>query len=802
MISSIVIIIDNSASLNPNTIGSSEEFLFKNISSKNKHDKNVTQTLLSVYYSSSSSQLSPESITPLAILRGETITASGRLVDTSSGDGIPNEVIKIFWGFFSWEEYETNQEALENTYLLAETLTDDSGDFFVTAADSSHSRSIGNVSVYTVFPGDPALGPIEENRQFTEEKVSCYGTLSLSLQTNTTHVRRTDTFWASSRLFFDNGTVFNQTIAEEVHFNWFETDYSIPFVNTIANETFTNPESVDPDTYEFTASFSVESLGLSYIVGDIGTSNQLNSLAVNWANNSIGITIFAGAGISISLSQPSPPEPGETPLIERENTQITISGTLTNSESEPFGYGIEVNVYLYRSVAVNYDYIQSNFITETDGTFTTNFQAEGNYLSIGVNYLWADVVEGQGITAECNVIQVLIVGNSSISSVVVNGTESPEELQVLPGEVLEITSTIQDDYNNDPVRNMYVFAQWEDVDPVFQSNTSTFGIASIMLQIPVSLSPTTPNCSVTVWTAATDYYTAADPVGFTVMTFTTASFTIRVNGTTVNEASTMNTIEGEDIYINSSILVQGELQDQFNRPIDEREVIITFCNDESSIGLDSGNFSYFWSPGGTPPEPELYEFLVVFNEISEFSFYIRLSDYPTTPPTTTTSETSNTTNGDNMFGTIMIWVSVTIVSLLIVVAVVYAFGRFRRKSGKESKPSADTEKYVNIDDIKKQIDEAEQAKDYQRGILLTYRVFEVICRQDFGIRNTSNQSPRELARKVAAANRVPVRDVTMLIMRYEEARYSDHKIAKKQYKEARQALHNLQLALENQPTSE
>ncbi len=42
----------------------------------------------------------------------------------------------------------------------------------------------------------------------------------------------------------------------------------------------------------------------------------------------------------------------------------------------------------------------------------------------------------------------------------------------------------------------------------------------------------------------------------------------------------------------------------------------------------------------------------------------------------------------------------------------------------------------------------------------------------------------------------------MLVMRYEEARFSDHKINAAGFKQTRQALHNMQVALEKEPKTE
>ena len=145
----------------------------------------------------------------------------------------------------------------------------------------------------------------------------------------------------------------------------------------------------------------------------------------------------------------------------------------------------------------------------------------------------------------------------------------------------------------------------------------------------------------------------------------------------------------------------------------------------------------------------------------------------------------------------MIYILITVVSLIIIVSVVYAFGRFR-KSKKGMLPDPDAE-LMDLSSIMKQITEADKAKDYRRGIVLSFKAFELICMQSLRIISARDQSPRELARLVASTNRIPVRDVTMLVMRYEEARYSDHRITKNQFNHAMQALENVQLALKQDP---
>jgi hypothetical protein len=191
----------------------------------------------------------------------------------------------------------------------------------------------------------------------------------------------------------------------------------------------------------------------------------------------------------------------------------------------------------------------------------------------------------------------------------------------------------------------------------------------------------------------------------------------------------------------------------------------------------------------------LYSVVISFDDAPSYDFSFQIT-FEAVPVQTPTGGTSSPTEPGG-FDMIIIGILIATISLIIIVAVVYAFGRFR-KSKKAVLPGTDVE-FMDLPSIMKQIGEADKAKDYRRAVVLTYRAFELICIQDLGILSARAQSPRELARLVASTNRIPVRDVTMLVMRYEEARYSDHRITKNQFNHALQALENVQLAIKQEP---
>jgi len=140
-----------------------------------------------------------------------------------------------------------------------------------------------------------------------------------------------------------------------------------------------------------------------------------------------------------------------------------------------------------------------------------------------------------------------------------------------------------------------------------------------------------------------------------------------------------------------------------------------------------------------------------------------------------------------------IGILVSTVSLIVLISVIYAFGRFRK--AKKTLAVGELGEGLDLSTVMKMLDEAAKAKDYRRAVILCYRAFELLCIQHLFISEATKLSPRELARIVNSTNRVPVRDITMLVMRYEEARFSDHKITKNNFHLCKQALENVQLAL-------
>ncbi|NHJ33317.1 MAG: DUF4129 domain-containing protein [Asgard group archaeon] len=209
---------------------------------------------------------------------------------------------------------------------------------------------------------------------------------------------------------------------------------------------------------------------------------------------------------------------------------------------------------------------------------------------------------------------------------------------------------------------------------------------------------------------------------------------------------------------------------------------------------ESGYFSLTVSQALGYTNDTLYTITITFDDAPSYDFSFDIT-FLSLPVETTNGGTTTTTPG-GPFEMALIGILVATVSLIIIIAVVYAFGRFRRS--KKVIPGRDDE-YMDLPTIMKKIKETEKAKDYRRAIVLCFRAFELISMQELGILSARGQSPRELARLVASTQRIPNRDITMLVMRFEEARYSDHKITKNQFNHTIQALENVQLALKQEP---
>lgn len=746
---------------------------------------------------------SPNVITPAVIIRGNSFVATGRLEDPATGLGLPNEPIEIFWSTFSWAAYEVDRTGFKNDYLVGEDFTDSNGDFSVACRDTDYSKDFGVVTVYTVFPGDPYLGPIEDNRQYTSENVECYASIYMGMSTNTTLVREQEDFFAvAGLLYYDNDPlpVVPESNGEDIDFEWLGFSYTDTIVGLITNTTFTVPLGTPLAQHTLEGSFNVSLLGLSYVVGDIRNESLIGTSAADWSNETVLITVFSGAGITFSIDDPEALGPGANPVILRNETSVTISGLIEDSFGNPYVSDVNLEIYVDQGTTQTPTTLQATTIAAGGtGLFNSTFVVYGTYLPTGVNNIWLDVATGQGIVATTEYEIVTIVGNSTVLNSEVNNTDVfTETYMVMPGETIEVTGTLRDIYDNRVIEGMSITAQWDSTGPVYNSNTSATGTFTILMAVPLSFTAVVSQWAINIEAFATTYYDASN-TSFTLDIFTTVNFAAMINSTNVTEDAGYNSIDGNPLYNNSTFTLQANLTDQFDRPIADRIVNITFASygDTTRTLSSTGDFGYF-----VPGDENLltstdYTVTITFKENIDFSFRVNFQVYPT-PTNTDTGVSSSPPPGGTDLGPILIGILIAMVSGIIIVSTVYAFGRFR-KSKKRPGMAAGVDQH-DLNTILKLIDESEKAKDYKRASVLCYRAFESICMTNFGITNALSLSPRELARIIASTNRVPVRDVTMIVMRFEEARFSDHKIAKNSYTQARQALHNIQLALEKNPT--
>ena len=770
---------------------------------KMNEGKVVTHLTATIYADGSQEKISqkpdnlnPESVSPTIILRGRTFLVRGRLIDLDTLLGIPNEPIWIYWSYFTWTDLETDRTNLDNNFKIGEGITDSNGNFSITCVDNDHSKRVGLVTVYAVFPGDPLLGPIELNRQYTTDTIECYATVQMGMVTNTTIVREGDSFSVVAGLLFDNSTVLDPQFVSDANghditFDWLGSLYNITIIADIAATILAVPmgTTVGVD-YPLEGSFNISTLGLAYTVGNIITEAELGTSAADWCNVTTNIFVYTGAGLVFDIDEPIAPGIGFYPEVVRGNTTVTLSGVLSDSGGSPFGYGVDLTVFVAGSSTIG-------VTTENNGNFTISFIINATSLPVGDNPITVDVDTGQGITAITETEYITVLGNSTILTPSVNGTSVlVENPFAMPNETLQISGTIRDAYSSAAVANMNISAQWEGSGLPYETYTSPTGAFSISLFVPSTVNPTLRNGTVNLFSTSNQYYTPSN-YSFLVDIFTEAVYTITLNSTIVIDDSEVTTIGGESIYINSNLTFNGFVVDQFGRPIKSRTITISI-NGLGSIGdtlNDSGYFSIGVNQSLGYTNDTLYTIIITFDDAPsyDFSFDIEFLSLPV--ETTNGGDPPPTEPGG--FDMAVIGVLIAMVSLIIIVSVVYAFGRFR-KSKKGMLPDPDAE-LMDLSSIMKQITEADKAKDYRRGIVLSFKAFELICMQSLRILSAREQSPRELARLVASTNRIPVRDVTMLVMRYEEARYSDHRITKNQFNHAMQALENVQLALKQDP---
>ncbi len=737
----------------------------------------------------------PESVSPAVILRGRSFLVKGRLIDLDTLLGIPNEPIWIYWSYFTWIDLETDRTNLDNNFKIGEGITDSNGNFSITCVDNDHSKRVGLVTVYAVFPGDPLLGPIELNRQYTTDTIECYATVLMGMVTNTTIVREGDSFSVVAGLLFDNSTVLDPQFVSDANghditFNWLGSLYNITIIADIAATILAVPmgTTVGVD-YPLEGSFNISTLSLTYTVGNIITEAELGTSAADWCNVTTNIFVYTGAGLVFDIDEPVAPGIGFYPEVVRGNTTVTLSGVLSDSGGAPFGFGVDLTVFVDGSATIG-------LTTENDGNFSISFIINATSLPVGDNSITVDVDTGQGITAIIETEYITVLGNSTILTPSVNGTSVlTENPFAMPNETLQISGTISDAFSSAAVANMNISAQWVGSVLVYETYTSPTGVFSINLLIPATFNPILRNGTVNLFSTSSQYYTPSN-YSFLVDVFTEAVYTITLNSTIVIDDSEITTIGGESIYINSNLTFNGFVMDQFGRPIKSRNITISI----SGLGFigetlnESGYFSIAVNQSLGYTNDTLYTITLTFDADTSFDFNFDIT-FLAVPEDDNGGTTSPTEPGG--FDMAVIGILIAMVSLIIIVSVVYAFGRFR-KSKKEILPGPDVE-LMDLPSIMKQITEADKAKDYRRGIVLSFRAFELICMQSLRILGARDQSPRELARLVASTNRIPVRDVTMLVMRYEEARFSDHRITKNQFNHAMQALENVQLALKQDP---
>jgi len=735
-------------------------------------------------------------LNPTVIVRGESFVVTGRLVDNSTGQGIGGQTIKIFWEHFTWTEYETDRTNLENNYLIGQGTTNSNGDFSISCADSDHSKSAGLQTVYAVFPGNPLLGPIEENRQYTTDLIECYAYAVMVMQTNQTIVRRNSGFTADAALFFDNSTISNPqpVLAAEgtdITFSWLGNLTNVSISSSVAHTTLIVPGSTTIGTHPLTASYNISTLSLPYVTGTITSASQLSSSAADWCNNTINIDVFSGAGIVFSIDAPLPPAPLMFPSVVRGVTSITLSGQITDTNGNPFGYPINLEVWADSTTTIH------SMATDNDGNFTETFILN-NSLVVGDHSLSVDVVPGQGITASVEYHNITIYGNSTIATPRVNGSlVTSTTALAMPGENITISGTIRDTYSNIAIPSMAITAQWEDFGVPVSTTTSGSGTYTLTLQVPQTVNPALKNGTVYLSTGTTQYYTTSN-YSFLVNVFSSVQIRVWLNQTEILDGSSVSTLAGNVIYNYSRFTFHTSVKDNFGRGVGNRDIIIQIGSLTYNETLNSAGNLTLPAVGYLTLPVNNYSISVTFKDEPTYSLSFQLEvNAPTAePPTSPPPTTGNTNGGLNLSDKFAIGILVSTVSLIVIVSVIYAFGRFRK--AKKNLSVAELGAGIDLPGVMKMLEEAAKAKDYRRAIVLCYRIYELLCMQDLHIVDASRFSPRELARIVSSTNRIPVRDITMMVMRYEEARFSDHKISKNAYNLTRQALENIQLALKKE----
>ncbi|MHA1441121.1 MAG: hypothetical protein ACTSPK_04540, partial [Candidatus Heimdallarchaeota archaeon] len=428
-------------------------------------------------------------------------------------------------------------------------------------------------------------------------------------------------------------------------------------------------------TYQFTASFYAPSLGLIYVVGDIYSQTQIGQPEADWANNTDeSIVVYSGAGITFTIDTPLPPGIGENPQVQRDITVINITGTITDDGGAPFGSPVDLEIYVNDVVSTS-GTVQDMITADASGAFNASFIITGSYLNFGDNLLWVDDTNAS-ITATTEFKIISIFGNSTISNVQVNGTAA-NEIMALPGESLTITGNINDPYNNAPIDDMPIEAQWEDFGVTVNTNTSALGIFQLALTVPLTINSSVEYGTIYLRSSNSAFNSPTDN-NFTLNIYVSVQFGLAINTTIVYEATVVDLLDGNVIYYNSTFTITGLVVDQFNRTIISDTVgftLGTFIN--TTLTVIDGIFSLIVTEAagitnGTHP------ITITFKDGSDFSFDLVFAAYdePVITPTPTPTTPTTTPPGGNILSTeIIIGIVIALVSIIMIIAVVYTFGR-------------------------------------------------------------------------------------------------------------------------------
>jgi hypothetical protein len=738
-----------------------------------------------------------KTLNPTIIIRGNVFTVSGRLIDNQTGLGEPDEPIYIFWEYFNWTDYYDDPSGFRGQYLIGQGSTNGTGHYFINCVDSSHSKSTGSgITVYAVYFGNPLKGRIEDNRQYISESIDCYAQALLVILDvgPSPNVRAGDSFYVIAGLGYDNYSLIDESIGKNITIEFLGSTYEetiTPFGGINASLTVPGGTPID-NYYDVKMSFNISTLNLPYLVGNQISRSEIGTPAADWCNDTSSIYVFTGASVSFTITSPLPPGLGLYPEILRRSTIISISGTLANETGGSFGESKNLEVFVDSTNIID-------VATEINGDFSSSFIINSTSFGVGTHQISVDVATGQGITAIIEYENITIVSNSTFQTPIINGTiATSSDLRVLPGEIIHVNGRIVDLYDGSNAFNIPVIAQWESFGAIYSTNTSVAGEYNFDIQVPLIVDPNLPNGTINIYSNESQYYTG-NFTSFVVDVFTNLDFSITLNQTSVIEGATITTIGGNTLYTNSNFTFNLNLTDQFSRPLANRDILINLTSIIAFTAPTNANGMLSFDVNGLLLgfTNTTYTIILTFvdNPSSTFSFDLEISipQIPTTGPTTP----GTTTNGDtNLFNNLSIGILISVVSLIIIVAIIYGFGRFRRK-GKQI--PGDAAEVLNLPTIMKMMADAERAKDYQRAVVLCYRAFELICMQDLQIINARFLSPRELGYIVINTNRIPARDINLLVRRYEEARFSDHKIIKNAFTTSKQALENVQLALKAEP---